>query len=244
MTLHSIIRALRAVALLALGAVLPLSAQVTTGSITGYVLDPANRPIAGAKVAASDSLRSTVREAATDGRGLYYFADLPPAAYTVDCSVANFATTEARVEVAVNANARADFHLTIAARRETVTIDDRGGVRQLQTESSELGTVIDQSRIDSLPLNERDFLQLALLTPGVLPPVQNSELSTRGSFAMHANGGREEYNNYLLDGVDNNDQDVNRFVLQPSVDTIQEFKIATNSYSAEYGRNEIGRAHV
>ena len=80
MTLHLIIRALRTVALLALGAILPLSAQVTSGSITGYVWDPANRPIAGAKVTASDSLRSTVREAATDSKGLYYFADLPPAA--------------------------------------------------------------------------------------------------------------------------------------------------------------------
>ena len=242
MTVHLIIRALRTAALLALSAVLPLSAQVTSGSITGYVWDPANRAIAGAKVTASDSLRSTVREAATDSKGLYYFADLPPAAYTVDCSVLNFATAEARIEVAVNANARVDFHLPLAARRETVTVE--GVVHALESESGELGTVIDQSRIDSLPLNERDFLQLALLTPGVLPPVQDSELSTRGSFAMHANGGREEYNNYLLDGVDNNDQDVNRFVLQPSVDTIQEFKIATNSYSAEYGRNAGGQVNV
>jgi hypothetical protein len=242
MTVHLIIRALRTAALLALSAVLPLSAQVTSGSITGYVWDPANRAIAGAKVTASDSLRSTVREAATDSKGLYYFADLPPAAYTVDCSVLNFATAEARIEVAVNANARVDFHLPLAARRETVTVE--GVVHALESESGELGTVIDQSRIDSLPLNERDFLQLALLTPGVLPPVQDSELSTRGSFAMHANGGREEYNNYLLDGVDNNDQDVNRFVLQPSVDSIQEFKIATNSYSAEYGRNAGGQVNV
>ena len=113
------------------------------------------------------------------------------------------------MRVAVNAVARADLRLPIATRRETITLVMSCG-NALQTESGELGTVIDQSRIDSLPLNERDFLQLALLTPGVLPPVQNSELSTRGSFAMHANGGREEYNNYLLDGVDNNDQDVNR----------------------------------
>ena len=98
MTVHLIIRALRTAALLALSAVLPLSAQVTSGSITGYVWDPANRAIAGAKVTASDSLRSTVREAATDSKGLYYFADLPPAAYTVDCSVLNFATAEARIE--------------------------------------------------------------------------------------------------------------------------------------------------
>ena len=63
--------------------VLPLAAQVTTGNLTGYVLDPSNRPIAGAKVTVSDALRSAIREAATDSQGLYYFADLPPAAYTL-----------------------------------------------------------------------------------------------------------------------------------------------------------------
>ena len=198
--------------------------------------------MAGAKVTASDTKRATLREVASDVAGFYYFADLPPAQYTLVCSAKDFASASEGITVAVNSTARVDFRLPIAARKESVTLT--GSAAELQTESSELGTVIDQSRIDSLPLNERDFLQLALLTPGVLPPVQDSELSTRGSFAMHANGGREEYNNYLLDGVDNNDQDVNRFVLQPSVDSIQEFKIATNSYSAEYGRNAGGQVNV
>ena len=85
-------------------------------------------------------------------------------------------------------------------------------------------------------LNRRDFLQLALLAPGVLPAAQNSELSQRGGFAMHASGGREEFNSYLIDGVDNNDHYENSFALQPPVDSIQEFKIATSAYSAEYGR--------
>ncbi len=135
-----------------------------------------------------------------------------------------------------------DFHLPIEGQASSVTIKAMEG--PVATESSELSTVIDQSRIDGLPLNQRDFLQLALLTPGVAPPVQGSELSSRGGFAMHANGGREEFNNFLLDGVDNNDQDTNRYVLQPSVDSIQEFKIATNSYSAEYGRNAGAQVNV
>ncbi len=221
---------------------LRLSAQVTTGAISGYVLDPADKPIVGAKITASDAAHALVRETASDAAGYYHFADLPPAAYALECSAPDFANAAVSVQVEVNAAERADFRLPIAGRRQKITV--QGEVRAVQTESSELGTVIDQSRIDSLPLNERDFLQLAMLTPGVLPPVQNSELSTRGSFAMHANGAREEYNNYLLDGVDNNDQDVNRFVLQPSVDSIQEFKIATNSYSAEYGRNAGGQVNV
>jgi hypothetical protein len=107
-----------------------------------------------------------------------------------------------------------------------------------------LGGVIDQRRIQALPLNRRDFLQLSLLVAGVQPPVEGSELSARSGFAMHANGGREEQNNFLLDGVDNNDPYVNRYVVQPPVDSIQEFKIATNSYSAEYGRSAAGQVNV
>src|SRR5205085_2959591 len=101
--------------------------------------------------------------------------------------------------------------------------------------NADLGMLLDRRRIETRPLNRRDFLQLALLAPGVEGPVANSELSSRGAFAMHANGGREEFNNFLLDGVDNNDPYVNRYVVQPAVDSIQEFKVATNSYSAEYG---------
>src|ERR1019366_2078465 len=143
------IRPMRAIILLAL--VLPASAQVTTGAISGYVLDPARKPIAGVKLTASDSQRSIVREATTDITGFYHFADIPPAAYTLGCSAENFAAATAHVRVAVNANARVDFHLPIAARRETLTVE--GIVYALESESGELGTVIDQSRIDSLPLN-------------------------------------------------------------------------------------------
>jgi len=196
----------------------------------------------GAKITASNPQHATTRETASDATGFYRFTDLPPADYALTCSAKDFAAATAQVQVAVNSSGRVDFQLPIAGRQEHISVE--GVVHDIQSESSELGTVIDRSRIESLPLNERDFLQLAMLTPGVLPPAQDSELSTRGSFAMHANGGREEYNNYLLDGVDNNDQDVNRYVLQPSVDSIQEFKIATNSYSAEYGRNAGGQVNV
>ncbi len=98
--------------------------------------------------------------------------------------------------------------------------------------------MLDQALIEGLPLNERDFLQLALLLPGTAPPVQGSQLSTRGTFAMNADGGREENNNFLLDGVDNNDFDTRGFMIEPPVDAIQEFKIATNSYS---GRSMVWR---
>src|SRR5262249_55719809 len=161
------------------------------------------------------------RSVFTDNSGFYRIVDLPPALYEVSGEAAQFTKTVGpSVQLEVNEQARVDFHLPIEGQNTQVTI--RATESLVPTESSELGAVIDHSRIEGLPLNQRDFLQLAMLTPGVAPPVEGSQLSTRGGFAMHANGGREEFNNFLLDGVDNNDQDVNRYVLQPSVDSIQE----------------------
>ncbi len=217
--------------------------QVTTGSISGYVIDPSGRAIGHSQVTAVDPARSTQWTAATDASGYYRFTNLPPSIYRVSATAAGFSPVSvADVMVEVDAGAEVDLHLTIAPRKESIAVAAEPPV--LPTETSGLGTVLDRTLTQSLPLNQRDFLHLALLTPGVLPPVENSELSTRGNFAMHANGGREEFNNFLLDGVDNNDQDTNRYVLQPSVDSVQEFKIATNSYSAAYGRSAGGQVNV
>src|SRR6266436_6520035 len=146
------------------------------------------------------------------------------------------------IGLAVNTHLRADFHLPVAGLNQSVQV--AAMVQLIPSDSSELGVVFDQSRIQDLPLNRRDFLQLALLAPGVTPAVQNSELSQRGGFAMHASGGREEFNSYLIDGVDNNDHYENTFALQPSVDSIQEFKLVTSAYSAEYGRNAGGQVNL
>lgn len=217
--------------------------QVTSGSISGFVIDPSNRAIAGASVTASDAGQAIVRHAVTDVAGFYRFLDLPPGQYAVSAAADGFERSDANsIRVEVNSTVRVDFHPPIAGKGESVTVSTQ--VRTLATESSDLGAVMERSQIDSLPLLQRDFLQLAMLTPGVLPPVQNSQLSTRGNFAMHANGAREEFNDFLLDGVDNNDADVNGYTLQPPVDAIQEFKISTNSYSAEYGRNAGGQVNV
>jgi TonB dependent receptor len=160
----------------------------------------------------------------------------------VSASTKGFETSRSAAILPVDGRLRLDLRLSVAGITDHVNVTAR--VEPIQTESSELGTVIDQRRIQTLPLNRRDFLQLSLLGPGVQPPVEGSELSARSGFAMHANGGREEFNNFLLDGVDNNDSYVNRYVVQPPIDSIQEFKIATNSYSAEYGRSAAGQINV
>ena len=217
--------------------------QITSGSVSGYVWDPSGRAVPSAKVTIADPVHSITRTATTDQAGLYRIADLAPALYRLSASATGFtATPDKEMRLEVNQQGRLDFNLEIAGGGQSVRVQAQESA--VQTESSELSTVIDRDRTQGLPLNERDFLQLALLSPGVGPPVEGSELSGRGEFAMHANGAREDANNYMLDGVDNNDQDVNRYTLQPSVDAIQEFQIATNSYSAEYGRNAGAQVNV
>lgn len=231
------------VALSFLASVPRLAAQVSSGSILGYVYDPSGAFVSNAQITVLDASRSIVRKTTTDSSGAYSVAELTPAIYGVSASARGFQeATEPRVVVAVNTQARTDFHLTIAGSRNTVQVT--AAVSPVQTGSAELGVVVAQQQIDSVPLNRRNFLQLALLAPGVAPPVQGSELSSFGAFSMDAGGGREEYNNYLLDGVDNNDPYVNRYVVEPPVDSIQEFKVATNSYSAEYGRSAAGQVNV
>ncbi|MCX6597117.1 MAG: TonB-dependent receptor [Acidobacteria bacterium] len=232
-----------ATVVLALGSVAALWSQVTSGSISGYVLDSSAGTVPKAEVSLVEVRNGIRRSMAADGGGHYQFSQLPPGVYTVSAKSDRFAESLVKdVAVTVDSRLRVDVTLAPAGMRSQVQVT--ASVRALQTESADLGAVIDRSRVEALPLNRRDFLQLALLIAGVLPPVEDSELSSRGSFAMHANGAREEFNNFLLDGVDNNDPDVNRYNLQPPVDAIQEFKIATNSYSAEYGRSAGGQVNV
>ena len=236
-------KTMRFASILLFAAVSQLMAQVSSGSISGYILDPSERAVPDAPVTLQSTGRSYQRSAKTDASGMYLFVELAPGDYQLSASPAGFTPVRTEgVRVEVDHRVRLDVRVALAGKDEKILV--QGRALDLNTESGELGTVLDQSRIELLPLNQRDFLQLALLTPGVTPPVQGSELSSRGTFAMHANGGREEANNYLLDGVDNNDSDNGGYVLQPSIDAIQEFKIATNSYSAEYGKASAGQVNV
>ena len=181
---------MRLLLFLGLCAALPTAAQLTTSSVSGYVYDPSGRPISEASIAATQTARGLVRKAITGANGFYFIAELPPADYTISASAASFETVHtAPSPLAVHSRLRADFHLPLSGVKQSMEVS--ANLQYIPTDSAGLGTVFDQSRIQSLPLNRRDFLQLALLAPGVLPAVQDSELSSRGSFAMHAAGGRE-----------------------------------------------------
>jgi len=222
---------------------IPVFAQVSSGAILGYVYDPSGALIANANVAIMDANHLVVRNTTTDSAGAFTVAELTPGVYSVTASSPGFGEiTEPDVRVLVNTQTRTDFHLPVAGQKKTVEVTVIAP--EAQTNSSEVATVIEQQQIDSVPLNKRNFLELALLAPGVAPPVQNSELSSFGAFSMNAGGGREDSNDFLLDGVDNNDPYVNRYGVQPPMDSIQEFKVATNSYDAEYGRNSAAQVNV
>jgi hypothetical protein len=218
-----------------------LLAQITSSSISGYVLDPSKKSIPHAVVNLISYDAHIQRSTEADAEGFYSFRQLPGGSYSLSAKAKSFGESKnTSIRLSVDTPQRVDLKMPLAA--ESSNLDIRGP--SLLTESSDLGAVIGRSQVEALPLNGRDFLQLSLLVPGVVPPVEDSELSSRGSFAMHANGAREEFNNFLLDGVDNNDPNINRYNLQPPVDAIQEFKIATNSYSAEYGRSAGGQVNV
>ncbi len=170
---------------------LSLLAQVNTGSISGYVLDPSNKAIPAATVTLEDTARSLTRSTQTGPAGYYEFDGLPPAEYRLSVNASSFAQmTTQPIRIEVDQRARLDLHATLAARGEHIVVNAR--TSETSSDSHELGAVLDQALVDGLPLNERDFLQLALLLPGTTTPVQGSQLSTRGDFAMHANGGREK----------------------------------------------------
>ena len=221
---------------------MPSAAQVTTGSLTGIVSDPSGQPIAGADVRATDAARAIVRAAATDAIGIYRLLDLPPGRYEVVARSPGFDVRRGDVVVTIAATARLDLAMPLQSVQQHVEVT--APLRPSQTESAELGAVLDRERLSRLPLNRRDFLQLAQLAAGVAGSAEDSQLSTRGAIAMHANGAREEFNNFLLDGVDNNDPYVNGYVVQPPIEAIQEFRVATSSYSAEYGRSAGGQINV
>ena len=228
---------MRFLAALFLGVCASGPAQTTTGTIFGTVT-----PAGAATVTVEDRSRGFTRSTVVDAAGAYRFVGLFPGRYAVKASAARFHPAGSEVALGVDGRVQVDFELAGSESAYAVTV--RETLKAVDPESPALGFTLDRDRIERLPLNRRDFLQLAFLVPGVLPAVQGSELSSGGSFAMHAGGAREEFNNFTLDGADNNDPYINRFSLQPSLESIREFKILTSSYSAEYGRSAGAQINV
>ena len=216
----------------------PAYAQKDTGGIAGVVRDPSGAVVSGAKVTVTDIDRGAEFVTKTNSDGEYIASPLKIGRYQITIEKQGFKkTTAGPVKVDVQERPAVDVTLQIGTIAETMIITTEGP--QLETDTSELGQVQDSRTIETLPLNGRNYAQLALLGAGVTTSEPGSRVET--TYGFSSNGARSLQNNFQLDGIDNNAElgDVlngSSYVIQPSVDALAEFKVQTNAYSAEFGR--------
>lgn len=220
------------------GLTLPVIGQKITGAIRGDVTDSTSGAIPGAKVVIRNVATNASRDAVSDARGSYVVDFLPPATYDVVIEHEGFKRRILRnVTIDVNQTVQVGASLEVGDIVQEVAVESSAPL--LQTTESSVNSTINFRQVHELPLNGRQFLQLALLIPGATnsPPGsrQSSERGTASS-ALNVNGNREGSNLFLIDGTLNADPNFNGFVINPSIDSIQEFKVQTNSYSAEFGQ--------
>lgn len=213
-------------------------AQEASGSVTGKITDPTGAAIAGATVTAKDVERGTVWTAKTTDDGTYNFARLPIGNYTVRVEASGFqAAVKPSFPLALGQTATVDIALTLGQVSQEVEVTSAAPV--LQTQTTEVGSVMEASAIANLPLETRNYNQLTLLVPGAVtisPASFNTGLKTFNAARPNLNGNREQANYYLLDGMENTEFVDNNVAYSPSVDAIQEFQVITNNPNAEYGQ--------
>jgi len=232
----------RAVVLLAAASTVALRAQEVSAGITGRVTDQSGSSIVKAKVAAKDLDRGTDWPTTTNDDGIYAFPRIPPGRYELRIEATGFKTyINPEVALEVNQRARVDVRMEVGAVTESVEV--KGEAPLLQTDTTQVGAVISSKTIEDTPLISRNPIALTLLTAGVTTPDPNSfnsGLRSAGGGRPYVNGNREESNNFLLDGIDNNFTSDNLVSYQPNPDALEEFKLITNNASAEFGNFQGG----
>jgi Carboxypeptidase regulatory-like domain len=209
-------------------------AQSFTGQIVGTVTDQTGGALPGVTITVTNTGTNAQRVIITNETGSYTVPALPSGTYRVEAQLPGF-KTQARsgLVIQVNETPRINFVMTVGEISQTVEV--LGSAPLIETETASLGQVIDRDKIDNLPLNGRSFLQLNFLAPGVARLTQGENTEARGGEA-HINGARLWGNNYILDGVDDNDLANGEIRLLPSIDALSEFKVQTSTFAAEYGR--------
>jgi len=215
----------------------PLPAQEVSGAITGTVSDPSGAPISGAAVTAKDVARGVVFTGSTNDSGVYYLARVPVGQYEVRIEAKGFeSSVHPAFDLVLNQVARIDVQMVVGA--VTATVEVSGAMPLLQTDTTDIGTHIDHVVTEDIPLITRNYGELTLLTPGAVSTNPGAFTSGQNTFQVgrpYINGNREQTDNYILDGVDNNQHDNNEVAYSPSPDAIEEFNLISQNPSAEFG---------
>lgn len=213
----------------------------TFGGLTGQIKDPSGASIGGAAITIVNTATNAKRVAETNESGIYDFPSLAPGLYSVRVEKPGFKTATSReIEIQVQQNARLDIELSVGSVSESIEVSALAA--QLATENATVGTVIENRRIVELPLNGRNYLQLVSLSPNVTTASPSAgqagarQGGDRANQSLAIAGQRTMFNHFTLDGVENTDPNFNTYVILPSIDALQEFKIQTGVYPAEFGR--------
>jgi hypothetical protein len=226
--------------------VLSLSSLVysqANGSLSGTVADKTGSVISGATVKITSQGTGITREVKTDGSGHYQAPFLAVSIYSVRVEAQGFQTTEQK-DIRLQVDEQREINFTLNPASVSQTVEVSATEVTVETTNATLGQVITAEQVAELPLNGRDFVQLATLVPGVTQETNpnsffnagpSSEVSTRGTYSLSVGGSRAQETDWLFDGVDNNELTAGGIGILPSIDAIQEFKVLTYNYSAEYG---------
>jgi hypothetical protein len=219
-----------------------VAAQAVTGTVLGTITDTTGAAVPGTTVTLTNLGTGLTRTAASDAAGEYTVPSLPTGKYRLVAELPGFKTvTIPDIDLGVDQHLRFNVQLSIGAVEENVTVAASSPLVQITT--SELGTTVNEEQIKTLPLNGRNFVNLTRTVPGVVRGIPGANIDGAGSLAWRAsasfsaNGQRPRDNNYMLDGVDNNETWLQTVVLFPSVDALDEFKMQTSTYSAEFGHS-------
>jgi hypothetical protein len=230
-------------ATLLLGLAVPAAGQTPTATLAIEVRDASDAVMPDVTVMLTNRDSGLGRRGTTNAQGAVVVSLLTPGTYLVAASRVGFKTELIR-DVRLQASVKSTLSIVLEAGTVDERVDVTADRTTLVASDSAVGEVIDRETIASLPVLERDALQFAQQAPGVAPPAPGSRLSTQGNVGLNVSGARESSNNFLLDGVDNNDLFLNRLVVNPSLEAIEEISLLQNTYDAAYGRSAGGQVNV